>query len=207
MFTGIVMGIGRVLTVTPLADGVHIAVDSRALELEDVRLGDSIAHSGVCLTVVARQGTVLEYDVSGETLACSVGLNEPGRELNLEKALRLGDALGGHLVTGHVDGIGTVERFAPVGGSTLLEIRAPAAIAPFLARKGSVAVDGVSLTVNAVRDEPDGSCIFSINLIPHTLAVTTLKNLSPGARVNLEVDPLARYCARVLEYAGRNPAS
>ena len=103
MFTGIVMGIGRVLTVTPLADGVHIAVDSRALELEDVRLGDSIAHSGVCLTVVARQGTVLEYDVSGETLACSVGLNEPGRELNLEKALRLGDALGGHLVTGHVE--------------------------------------------------------------------------------------------------------
>jgi riboflavin synthase len=205
MFTGIVMGVGRVLTVTPLVDGVHIAVDSRALELEDVRLGDSIAHSGVCLTVVARQGTVLEYDVSGETLACSVGLNEPGRELNLEKALRLGDALGGHLVTGHVDGIGFVERFAPVGGSTLLEIHAPAAIAPFLARKGSVAVDGVSLTVNAVRDEPDGSCIFSINLIPHTLAVTTLKNLSPGARVNLEVDPLARYCARVLEYAARNP--
>ena len=206
MFTGIVMGVGRVLTVTPLADGVHIAVDARALELEDVRLGDSIAHSGVCLTVVARQGTVLEYDVSGETLACSVGLNEPGRELNLEKALRLGDALGGHLVTGHVDGIGLVERFTPVGSSTLLEIRAPAALAPFLARKGSVAVDGVSLTVNAVRDAPDGSCIFSINLIPHTLAQTTLKHLAPGARVNLEVDPLARYCARVLEYAERNPS-
>src|SRR6266571_3938777 len=147
---------------------------------------------GLRLTVVARAGKSFGVDVSRETLRCTVGLDEPG-EINLEKALRMSDRLGGHLVSGHVDGVGKVTHFQGAGANRLLRVRAPRGLARYIARKGSVAVHGVSLTVNAVRGAE-----FEVNLIPHTLAVTTLKHLRTGDRVNLEVDPLARYAERLL---------
>ena len=199
MFSGIVAATGRILSVTPLEDGVRLAVDVGTLDLDDVQLGDSIANNGVCLTVIARDGNTVHFDVSRETLNCTVGLAEPG-EVNLEKALRLADRLGGHLVTGHVDGIGEVVRFDPIGESHELVIRAPADLAGYIARKGSVTIDGVSLTVNRV----DG-CDFSINLIPHTVQVTTLKRLAVDSTVNLEIDLIARYVERM--QAWRNDAT
>ena len=195
MFSGIVAAVGRIEHIEALADGIRITVDSPGLDLSDVILGDSVAHNGVCLTVVNIDGQRLQYDVSRETLNCTVGLDQNGAELNLEKALRLADRLGGHLVSGHVDGVGEVRRFDPVGESHELVIRAPAALAGYIAAKGSITVNGVSLTVNRV-DERD----FSINLIPHTVAVTTLKHLQPGSRVNLEIDLIARYVERMLSW-------
>lgn len=192
MFTGIIQAVGKITRIDPLQQGVRLTVDAGDLELGDVALGDSIAHNGVCLTVIGKTGNNYQLDVSRETLDCTVGLGEPG-EVNLEKALRLSDPLGGHLVSGHVDGVGTVLAFDPVGECHLLRIKAPLAIAKFIAFKGSIAVNGVSLTVNTVDYDE-----FTINLIPHTLQVTTLKHLKAGAQVNLEVDLLARYCERLL---------
>lgn len=192
MFTGIVAAIGRIEQVEPRPKGLRLSIDAGALDTSDVAIGDSIAVNGCCLTVVALAGRHFDVDVSQETIDCTVGLAAPG-EVNLEKSLRLADRLGGHLVSGHVDGVGEVLAFEPVGESHRLVVRAPAELAKYIARKGSVAVQGVSLTVNRV----DGA-EFEINLIPHTLAVTTLKHLAPGARVNLEVDLLARYAERLL---------
>jgi len=201
MFSGIVAAIGRIQQVSPLEDGVRLTVDVGSLDLSDVQLGDSIANNGVCLTVIAHAGNTVQFDVSRETLNCTVGLAEPG-EVNLEKALRLADRLGGHLVTGHVDGIGIVQKFAPIGESHELVIRAPAALAGYIAKKGSVTIDGVSLTVNRV----DGRD-FSINLIPHTVQVTTLKRLAAGSSVNLEIDLIARYMERMLAWRDENPGT
>ncbi len=195
MFSGIVAAVGRITRITPRDDGattVRLTVEAGQLGLDDVSLGDSIACNGVCLTVVDRQDSCFFVDVSPESLACTVGLAAPG-PVNLEKALRLADRLGGHLVSGHVDGVGEVLRFDAVGDNRLLEIRAPAALAKYIARKGSITVDGVSLTTNSV----DGAS-FSINLIPHTLEATTLGGLQPGSRVNLEIDLIARYVERML---------
>jgi len=194
MFSGIVAAKGRIEDLQPLEDGVRLTVDVGVLGLDDVAIGDSIANNGVCLTVVAIDGNRASFDVSRETLNCTVGLGEPG-EVNLEKALRVDDRLGGHIVTGHVDGVGQVLSFTPVGESHELVIRAPAALAGYIARKGSITVDGVSLTVNRV----DGTD-FWINLIPHTVEVTTLKRLAPGTRVNLEIDIIARYVERMLTW-------
>jgi riboflavin synthase len=198
MFTGIVQGIGRIERIERRAEGLRLVVDAMAIGTADVAIGDSIAVGGCCLTVVARDDAKLAFDVSQETLACTTGLAHPGA-VNLEKALRVGDRLGGHLVSGHVDGVGTVRGFDAVvddpAGSRTLVVEAPAALARFIAPKGSIAVDGVSLTVNAV-DGPR----FAVNLIPHTLAVTTLAQLAPGRPVNLEVDLMARYVARLREY-------
>ncbi len=192
MFTGIVAATGRITHLQALEKGLRLTVEAPALGLDDVALGDSIAHNGVCLTVIEKEGERYRIDVSRETLDCTVGLDAPG-EVNLEKALRLADRLGGHLVSGHVDGVGTVLKFERIGESHELVIRAPGDLAKYVARKGSICVDGVSLTTNRVEGAD-----FSINLIPHTVQVTTLKRLAAGARVNLEVDLIARYVERML---------
>ena len=183
MFSGMIAAVGRITHLTAREAGFRLHVEAANLGLDDVTLGDSIACNGVCLTVVAREGNHFMVDVSPETLSCTVGLDSPG-EINMEKALRLMDRLGGHLVSGHVDGVGEVLRFEPVGDNRLLEIAAPLELACYIARKGSITVNGVSLTTN----EAAGN-IFTINLIPHTLENTTLKHLTRGSRVNLEVDP------------------
>ncbi len=200
MFTGIVAAVGRITSIEPLGQdgesGVRLQVHAGALPLADVALGDSIALNGACMTVTGKSADSFSVDVSRESLNCTVGLDAPG-EVNLEKALTLAERLGGHLVSGHVDGLGEVTHFAPVGESWKLDILAPASLAKYLAYKGSVVVNGVSLTVNSVADSATG-CTISINLIPHTLQVTTLKHLAPGRRVNLEVDLIARYVERML---------
>jgi len=193
MFTGIVAATGKITHLQPLEQGLRLTVESAGLDLTDVAVGDSIAHSGVCLTVIAKRKKAYQVDVSQETLSCTVGLDQVGNEVNLEKALRLSDFIGGHLVSGHVDGVGEVVKFEPIGESHELVIKAPKALAKYIARKGSIAVDGVSLTTNKVKGRT-----FSINLIPHTVAATTLKRLHPGAQVNLEVDLIARYVERML---------
>jgi riboflavin synthase len=198
MFTGIVQAVGRIANVAKAGDGVRLAVDLGVHEITDVAVGDSVCVNGCCLTVDAMHGATLEFDVSAETLRCTTGLDRTG-DVNIELALRLGDRLGGHLTSGHVDGVGTVTRFAAIAGdangSWLLEIEAPAGLARFIATKGSIAVDGVSLTVNEVADAR-----FAVNLIPHTLAVTTLSRLAPGAAVNLEIDIVARYVERLVNH-------
>ena len=195
MFSGIVAAVGRIESLTELEEGVRLSIHTGTLGMEDVAIGDSIASNGVCLTVVAIDGALAQFDVSRETLDCTAGLDAAGSEVNLEKALRADDRLGGHIVTGHVDGVGEVLEFAPRGESHALVIRAPRELAGYIARKGSITVNGVSLTVNAV----DGTD-FSINLIPHTVEVTTLKRLDPGSRVNLEIDIIARYVERMLAW-------
>jgi riboflavin synthase len=200
MFTGIVAAVGRISHISPLAAerdaGVRLRIEAGGLDLSDVTLGDSIAVQGACMTVVAFDEHAFEVDVSRESLNKTAGLDAL-RDVNLEKAMRLGDRLGGHLVTGHVDGIGTVAHFSAVGESHDLRVLAPRELGKFLAYKGSIVINGASLTVNAVRDQADG-CEFSINVIPHTLAVTTLGSLTVGESVNLEIDLIARYVERML---------
>ena len=204
MFTGIVAAVGRITTLEPLGHdgdaGLRLQIAAGALSLDDVAIGDSIALNGACMTVTHKTVDSFTVDVSRESLNCTVGLDAPG-EVNLEKALTLAERLGGHLVSGHVDGLGTVAYFAPVGESWKLDILAPASLAKYLAYKGSVVVNGVSLTVNSVADSPAG-CTISINLIPHTIEVTTLRLLKAGSRVNLEIDLIARYVERMLSLAG-----
>ncbi len=194
MFTGIVTSIGKITKAAPRDQGLRLVIDAGMLDLSDVALGDSIAVNGVCLTVIALHGDRFEVDVSQETINCSVGLDGPN-EVNLEKSLRLSDRLGGHLMSGHVDGVGEVVRFEAAGESFLLVVRAPRELAKYIARKGSITVNGVSLTVNRVEGAD-----FEINLIPHTIAVTNLNKLKPGSRVNLEVDLIARYIERLQHY-------
>ncbi|HEY2628753.1 MAG TPA: riboflavin synthase [Usitatibacter sp.] len=192
MFAGIVTHVGRIESSKPLGDGLRLRVAVKDFSLDEVKVGDSIAIQGVCHTVVAKDAIAFEVDSSRATLDVTTGL-EVGHEVNLEKSLRLADRIDGHLVYGHVDGVGSVAAFDDLGGSMRLVIEAPAAIAKYFAKKGSVTVDGVSLTVNGVERSA-----FEVNIIPHTKAVTTLRNLAPGSRVNLEVDMLARYVERLL---------
>ena len=207
MFTGIVAAVGSIKSVKPQQGGfdagVRLEIDAGGLPMDDVALGDSISINGACMTVVEKTGNAFAVDVSRESLNRTAGLDQPG-EVNLEKALTLAERLGGHLVSGHVDGLGTVHSFEPIGESFKLVIDAPLELGKYLAYKGSIVVNGVSLTVNSVEDlEANGAkvCRFSINLIPHTIAVTTLKHLHAGARVNLEIDLIARYVERMLTAA------
>ncbi len=206
MFTGIVAAIGTITKVQPLGqggrhDGLRLVVHAPGFPLESARLGDSIAIQGACMTVVELAGDTFSVDVSRESLNLTAGLDAPG-EVNLEHALRLGDSLDGHLVSGHVDGLGTVASFEPVGESWDLRIDVPAHLAKYLAYKGSITVNGVSLTVNQVDDHAQG-CRIRINLIPHTVQVTTLKHLRAGSAVNLEVDTIARYVERMVSLASK----
>jgi riboflavin synthase len=202
MFTGIITGVGRIDTVSALgasaAHGKRLGITCPAHYLDGVGLGDSIAINGACMTVTELDPVAQRFsiDISAESLACTAGLDALG-SVNLEKALRANDRLGGHLVSGHVDGIGQVTHFASVGESWELRLLAPAALAKFLAYKGSITVNGVSLTVNQVSDRAD-SCEISINLIPHTVDNTALHTLHVGSAVNLEIDLIARYVERML---------
>jgi riboflavin synthase len=191
MFTGIVAAVGKVRSAEPARGGRRLEIDAGRLGLRDVAKGDSIAVNGVCLTVVGRRARIFAVDVSRETLSCTAGL-AVGDRVNLEKAMRASDRLGGHLVSGHVDGVGTVKRIAASGASRVVTMKAPAGLAKYIARKGSITVNGVSLTVNAIKGAE-----FTVNLIPHTLSASNLGALHAGDRVNVEVDMLARYAERL----------
>jgi riboflavin synthase len=201
MFTGIITAVGQITSAQVKGDGLHLLVEVPAGYLDDVALGDSIAIQGACMTATQLQGNTFSLDISRESLNKTVGLDRVG-PVNLEKAMRLNDRLGGHLVSGHVDGAGKVAHFSQVAndayGSWLLRIEAPKDLAPYLAYKGSIVVNGVSLTVNKTEDSSN-ACVVDINLISHTLQSTTLGNLQQGDAVNLEVDLIARYVARMLE--------
>jgi riboflavin synthase len=201
MFTGIISDVGRIVAAEERGD-LRLRIGC-GYDMAGIALGASIACSGVCLTVVDKGGDWFEVDVSHESLARTApGMWAEGARLNLERALRLGDELGGHIVTGHVDGIGTVIAAEPSGDSTRIEIEAPAALAPTIAAKGSIALDGVSLTVNEVAGVADGGVRFGINLIPHTARATNFADLAIGRAVNIEIDVLARYIGRMLELRG-----
>ena len=193
MFSGIIADVGHIANAANRDGGLRLTINTHTLGFDDVQLGDSIAVNGVCLTVIALDGNAFTVDVSRETLNCTVGLDATNAPVNLEKALRLSDRLGGHLVSGHVDGVGEVVAFDDLGESWKLLIRAPQALAKFIAIKGSITINGVSLTINQVQGSE-----FALNLIPHTLAMTNLKNLTAGSRVNLEVDLIARYVERMM---------
>jgi riboflavin synthase len=202
MFTGIITGVGSIAAVHPLGDspthGKRLTIVCPDHYLDDVGLGDSIALNGACMTVTTWDAAKAQFtiDISAESLDKTAGLDAVG-PINLEKALRANDRLGGHLVSGHVDGIGTITHFAQVGESWELRVLAPKALAKYLAYKGSITINGVSLTVNRIADLADG-CEASINLIPHTVENTALGNLRQGSRVNLEIDLIARYVERML---------
>lgn len=203
MFTGIITAVGRITTASAFGDGMRLVIETPAGYLDDVAIGDSIAIQGACMTATQIHGNQFTLDISRESLNKTIGLDLQA-PVNLEKALRLSDRLGGHLVSGHVDGIGHVEGFEAVDqspdGSWHLVIQAPAEIAPFLAYKGSIVVNGVSLTVNAANKTHAGGCTIEINIIPHTMQQTTLGQLKAGDAVNLEVDLIARYVARLMDF-------
>jgi len=205
MFTGIITAIGTIREARNTGD-LH-AVITCPWDPAGIAIGASIACSGVCLTVVERGGTAgdawFAVDISGETVSRTVpGMWEAGQRLNLEPAMKLGDELGGHIVTGHVDAVGMIVSAEEVGGSHQFWVRTPAELAPYIAPKGSVTVDGISLTVNAVEDQPDGTCHFMLNIIPHTAEVTTAGDWQAGSAVNLEIDVLARYLQRMQSLRG-----
>lgn len=193
MFTGIIQAVGKITHIAPRDDGVSLRIASGQLDLDDVKTGDSIAVNGVCLTVTAIAEGQFFVDVSRETLNCTADMDKQGNQVNLEKALRLSDRLGGHLVSGHVDGVGEVIAFTPAGESHLLVLRLPMPLLKYIAKKGSITVNGVSLTVNTLTADQ-----VEINLIPHTISATTLNGLQAGAKVNIEVDMLARYVERLI---------
>jgi len=194
MFSGIIADVGNIAEASDREGGLRLTIETSALDLGDVQLGDSIAVNGVCLTVVKIELKNFTVDVSRETLNCTEGLDAIGESVNLEKALHLADRLGGHLVSGHVDGVGEVVEFTDLGESWKLGVRAPQVLAKYIAVKGSVTINGVSLTINQVSGRE-----FSVNLIPHTLLMTNLKNLRAGSRINLEVDLIARYVERMMQ--------
>lgn len=199
MFTGIVEGVGVIKAIRREEHDLCMTIDTTGVDLSDMAIGDSLAVSGVCLSLIGKTGREVEVDVSAETLRCTTlaTLREGGR-VNLEGALRLSDRLGGHIVSGHVDGVGTVAGLQSEGESLQVQIQAPHELARYLCSKGSVCVDGVSLTINVVEGSE-----FTVNLIPHTRAVTTLDTLQRGGRVNLEIDMIARYLERLLTVTGK----
>ena len=203
MFTGIITGVGRIAAVHDLGrsldHGKRLEISTPAHYLDDVGLGDSIALNGACMTVTSFNTTqnLFTIDISAESLAKTAGLDHIGTVLNLEKARRANDRLGGHIVSGHVDGMGVVSQFEQIGESWLLQVMAPLSLAKYLAYKGSITVNGVSLTVNRFEDSPEG-CLVSINLIPHTIENTALGHLKDGSQVNLEIDTVARYVERMI---------
>ena len=205
MFTGIITGVGQIAAAHPLGDapghGKRLTITAPPAYLDDVGLGDSIALNGACMTVTTLSPAQSQFtiDISAESLSKTAGLDAASGAINLEKALRANDRLGGHLVSGHVDGLGSVTHFAQVGESWELRVLAPPELARFLAYKGSIVINGVSLTVNRIADVP-GGCEMSINLIPHTVENTALGSLRVGSQVNLEVDFIARYCERMLNF-------
>ena len=203
MFTGIITGVGRIAAVHDLGrsldHGKRLEISTPAHYLDDVGLGDSIALNGACMTVTSYNAALNHFtiDISAESLAKTAGLDHIGNVLNLEKALRANDRLGGHIVSGHVDGMGVVTHFEQIGESWLLQVLAPPPLAKYLAYKGSITVNGVSLTVNRIEDSSEG-CMMSINLIPHTIENTALGHLKAGSTVNLEIDTVARYVERMI---------
>ena len=197
MFTGIVETTGLIEKAEVTPENTRLTVNAPRLGLHQVAVGDSIAVSGCCLTVVEKSAETFSVDVSNETLSLTTGLAQ-GAEVNLEKSLRFGDRLGGHLVSGHIDGVGLVTAMDDLGASWRLEISAPGELARYIARKGSITVNGVSLTVNKAGDVTDSNALLEINIIPHTHQVTTMRLLRKGIRVNLEIDLLARYVEKLL---------
>ncbi|MBV1775963.1 riboflavin synthase [Burkholderiaceae bacterium DAT-1] len=199
MFTGLVEATGTIGTVQPIdGHGLRVMIVTEDMDLTDVLIGESIAIDGACMTVISKTERSFKVDVSAESLRCTHGLDDPGRVVNLERALRLGDRLGGHMVSGHVDGVGEVRKFEQVGDCVKMVVQGPKALAKYLATKGSIVVNGVSLTTNLVKNVMD-RCVFSCNLVPHTLECTNLRLLEKGAKVNLEVDMIARYVERLMQ--------
>ena len=202
MFTGIIESIGEIESITPRSGDVEIVISSPDLDMSDVALGDSIAVNGVCLTAVHKTANSFRADVSNETLAKStLGTLKAGSMVNLEKALRLGDRLGGHLVSGHVDGIGEVTGRSQDSRSWRFEITPPTELLKYIAPKGSITINGISLTVNSVADGR-----FDVNIVPHTLQCTTMQELQPGNSVNLEIDVLARYLEQLMKHSDEKPS-
>jgi riboflavin synthase len=197
MFSGIIADVGIIERIADRDGGLDLSIATRVLGMEDVQLGDSIALNGVCLTVVKIDGKSFSVNVSRETLNCTTGLEVQGVRVNLEKALRLADRLDGHLVSGHVDGVGEVVEFTDLDESWKLGVRVPQLLAKYIAVKGSITINGVSLTVNQVEGD-----VFSVNLIPYTLEVTTLNELRVGDKVNVEIDLIARYVERIMQARG-----